>query len=136
MQSCERVSTLNVRDGDAMRAPDTALFYAELTPVRKIRMQGRVVLNPSRASRNPSPILRRLCKNEKYTYMYIHNVHTIKLAVNKCGDFFIFCVIYPLFFSFMSFRSLIDFVNLSRYDLRYPSCSYSVKEPRWEIETW
>lgn len=38
---------------DTMRAPDTALFYAELTPVRKIRIQGRVVLNPSRAPWNP-----------------------------------------------------------------------------------
>lgn len=33
-----------------MHAPDTALFYAELTSVRKIRIQGCVVLNPSRTS--------------------------------------------------------------------------------------
>jgi len=44
---------------DAMHAPDTALFYAELTSVRKIRIQGYVVLNPSRnALENLSPILR------------------------------------------------------------------------------
>lgn len=41
VRACEWMS---VRD--AMRASDTALFYAELTPVRKIRIQGRVVLNP------------------------------------------------------------------------------------------
>jgi len=35
-----------------MRASDAALFYAELTPVRKIRSQGRVVLNPSGTPRS------------------------------------------------------------------------------------